>query len=129
MLVTPLVADEVRKEAERTMNDKPSPLEYLHGDICQSDQHTADCDDQRSFSGTPCIEERFSEARTRLDGCRKQHWLRECIQKPELAQRRHFLKDGLLQENFVYKGKTKIRSQFVRSSNLQFTLDNLLTQR
>ena len=62
MLVTPLVTDEVRKEAEQTMNDKPSPLEYLHGDICQSDQHTADCDDQRSFSGTPCIEERLSEA-------------------------------------------------------------------
>jgi hypothetical protein len=110
------------------MNDKPSEIDYLDEDICQSDQiHTADCDYQRDFSGIPCIEDRLSEARTRLNGCRKQHWLKDSVQKPELAQRRLFLKDGLLQKSFVYQGGEG-SSQSVRSSNLQAPSDNALTQ-
>jgi hypothetical protein len=101
--VIPLPADEIRREAQETIDNAPSSVDYDYGAACWGPPyHTNDCLVARDH-GLPCIQDRLSEASRRLRGYRSQHWLKECLQKPERAQARQFLEQGLLQKSFVYQ--------------------------
>jgi hypothetical protein len=64
--------------------------------------HTDECQLGQDH-GLACIQDRLFEASTRLSGYRSRHWLKECLQKPDRAQARQFLEQGLLQKSFVYQ--------------------------
>ena len=100
--MTPLPAEEIRNKAQKQIEEAPSDMDYELELACRGDLgHTDECqlDQDR---GLPCIQDRLTEASTRLNGYRSRHWLKECLQKPERAQARQFLEQGLLQKSFVY---------------------------
>jgi hypothetical protein len=101
--ITPLPAEEIRKEAQKTIDATPSSVDYEYNMACHGGPyHTDECQLGQDH-GLSCIQDRLFEASTRLSGYRSRHWLKECLQKPERAQARQFLEQGLLQKSFVYQ--------------------------
>jgi hypothetical protein len=114
--VIPLSADEIRDEAQQTVDSAPSDVDYEYGMACSGPPyHTDGCEVDQEH-GLLCIQDRLFEAYTRLHGYRSRHWLKECLQKPERAQARRFLEQGLLQKSFVYQHEeVSIIPQTIRS--------------
>ena len=101
--ITPLPAEEIRREAQKTIDGAPSSVDFDYETACRGPPyHTSECQLEQEH-GMPCIQDRLSEASTRLSGYRSRHWLKECLQNPERAQGRQFLVQGLLQKSFVYQ--------------------------
>jgi hypothetical protein len=101
--VIPLSAEEIREEAQKTIDSAPSGVDYDYEAACRGPPyHTSECQVGQDH-GILCIQDRLSEASIRLRGYRSQHWLKECLQTPKRAQARQFLKQGLLQKSFVYQ--------------------------
>ncbi|KAK5714942.1 hypothetical protein LTR15_010358 [Elasticomyces elasticus] len=102
--VTMLQATAIRDMAQATLDDKPPPVVYENEDACNGDPHTLQCDETRSKEN-PCLKDQLVKAERRLDGFRNQHWLTEGLRCPTTAKTRSFLRDGLLQETFVYQAE------------------------
>jgi len=101
--ITPLPAEEIRKEAQKTIDEAPTSVDYDYDLACRGFPcHTDECQLGQDH-GLPCVQDRLAEAFKKLSGHRSQHWLKECLQKPERAQARQFLEQGLLQKSFVYQ--------------------------
>lgn len=101
--ITPLPAEEIRKEAQKTIDEAPTSVDYDYYLACRGFPcHTDECQLGQDH-GLPCVQDRLAEAFKKLSGHRSQHWLKECLQKPERAQARQFLEQGLLQKSFVYQ--------------------------
>jgi hypothetical protein len=101
--VTPLETNRIQQTAQRTIDEAPSHVEYEYETACRGPPYHLDECLIAQDHGMSCIQDRLSEANTRLRGCRSKHWLKECLQKPERAHARRFLEHGLLQESFVYR--------------------------
>lgn len=103
ILITPIPAEEIRKEAQKEMDEAPDSVDYDYNVACSGHPyHKNECQLGQDH-GFPCVQDRLAEAYTRLNGYRSRHWLKECLQKPERAQARQFLEQGLLQKSFVYQ--------------------------
>ncbi|KAK4966742.1 hypothetical protein LTR42_011053 [Elasticomyces elasticus] len=108
--VTALDQNAIRDAAQATLNNQPTKADYEHGDACLGSRyyHTQECLAASEISGSPCIQDRISEAESRLHGFRMQHWLKEYLRCPDKAQMRLFLEQGLLQKSFVYLAEDSI---------------------
>lgn len=101
--ITPLPAEEIRKEAQKKIDEAPDSVDYDYNWACSGHPyHTDECQLGQDH-GVPCVQDSLAEASTRLNGYRSRHWLKECLQKPKRAQARQFLEQGLLQKSFVYQ--------------------------
>lgn len=108
------------------MDDAPSNVDYDYDAACWgAPYHTDECRVGQDH-GVPCIQDRLSEASTRLRGYRSQHWLRECLQKPERAETRRFLEQGLLQRSFVYRDEDVRYITYIMSD--MFLIENRLSR-
>lgn len=105
--MTRLSPDAIRDRALETLKHEPSSFDYEWESACMGEPyHTEKCLQGQDFS-IECIQERIAEAKRRLRGYRTRHWLKECIQNPQRAQGRPFLKEGLMQESFVYRRQVR----------------------
>ncbi|KAK3638716.1 hypothetical protein LTR56_006723 [Elasticomyces elasticus] len=123
--VTALDQNAIRDAAQATLDNKPTGSDYEYGDTCWGPPyHTQECLAANEVSGVPCIQDRISEAESRLHGFRMQHWLKECLRCPDRAQMRPFLEQGLLQKSFVYLAEDLTT---IQSISMPQTADELAT--
>ena len=128
--VIPLAASRIQQTAQKTIDEAPSNVDYNYEAACWGPPYlTNECLVAQDH-GIPCIQDRLSEANTRLRGCCSKHWLKECLQKPERAHARRFLEQGLLQESFVYRdedasttSRLKLNTSLIKSQGLSLPVD------